>query len=92
VAQGWGWRELASDEMSYIGPKRNPPALILSTSEDALKQIYSCEDTGLPYRFIKEELLLSRRLGVPLSRKCPDRRRALRMERAGRTRIREILV
>lgn len=73
-AEAWGfrWRE---DEPAQ--PDRPAPAVpenVRDAGDDSLTQIFSCSETGKPYRLIKPELHFYRRLGVPPPAVAPMRR------------------
>ena len=47
------------------------PDNIKDTNENILKEVIACNTCDRGYKVIKDELDLSKRLGVPLSRQCP---------------------
>lgn len=57
------------------------PLESINVDESILKKILLCEDTGRPYRIVKQELEFYKKHAIPLPRKHPDGRHLERMQK-----------
>ncbi len=70
LAKGYPWQE---KDIAYYKPATaNLPTKIGETKDEIIKEILACEKCGKNYKIIAQELQLSRKMGQPLSRFCPD--------------------
>ena len=70
LSKGWKWKDIDPKEFSkspYVLPDR-----IDDTKDDVLSQVFSCSDCDKNYKIVSLELSLSRKMKVPLSKKCAD--------------------
>ncbi|MFA4845791.1 MAG: hypothetical protein WC654_04500 [Patescibacteria group bacterium] len=74
LAQGWKWHDEADPQNQYLGAPYEIPDDIRSVPDDIVKQILRCSVTGKPYKIIPQELKFYRDMGIPLPRRCFDRR------------------
>ncbi len=70
VKNGWKWRE--KDPKGYKKGECEVPDLILKAGDDIVGKLLACVDCGKNYRFLREEFDLCKRMGVNLSKRCPD--------------------
>lgn len=87
VSKGWPWFEEPEKKDSYLGPKTPVPSDLLQVDDSVCQQIFSCKNTGKPYKIIPQELKFYRQMGLPLPELCPDERHRLRMIRKNPYRI-----
>lgn len=70
LSKGWKWKDVDPKEFSkspFVVTDR-----IEDTKDDTLNQAVSCSDCGKNYKIVSLELSLSRKMKVPLSKKCAD--------------------
>lgn len=70
LKQGWRWKDIDPKEFSvslFVIPDR-----IEDTKDDILTHVFSCVKCGRNYKIVSLELNLSRKMKIPLSKKCPD--------------------
>lgn len=60
---------------------KNLPPLIRDVDNDMATKIIVCEESGRPYRIIKQEIDFYRQHTIPLPRKHPDLRHQERLEK-----------
>jgi len=75
-AKGWPWRK-ENDEMPKVDkviPADKLPRSIEDIPDDILNWAITCEETGRPYKIIKQELAFYRRMHLPVPRLHPDER------------------
>jgi hypothetical protein len=72
VAAKSGYRWQKEDVAHYKTATAVLPADIGAVKDGIIKETLACEKCGKNYRVIKQELDLSRRMGVPLSKYCAD--------------------
>jgi hypothetical protein len=71
LQNGLGFYQSEEKEYSITMDSLELPDHIKDTNEEILKETIGCKDCKKGYRFTKGELDLSKRMNVPLSRKCP---------------------
>lgn len=64
------WKNIDSKEFSKS--LHVVPNTIEDTQNDVLEHVFSCEECGKNYKIVSLELDLSRKMKVPLSKKCAD--------------------
>ncbi len=79
LSRGLRWHTEEESQAQYLGPAYEIPDSIADVTDDITKQILQCSITGKPYKIIPQELKFYQKIGVPIPRKCPDRRHAERM-------------
>lgn len=80
TSRGWKWRE--REELSASTPKIaaiDLPDSIEEVTDEIAGQEIGCVQTGRPFRIVKSELELYRRMHLPLPRLHPDERRSRRV-------------
>ncbi len=77
LAQGLRWKE--RETVDEPRPQPALPESIFDAGDEILEQTLVCASSGRSYRLQKTELLVYRKLGVPLPRLHPDVRHAARM-------------
>jgi len=70
----WSNYEPPQPETGMIIDAGNLPERITEITDEILHSAIRCEVTGKPFRIIRQELDFYRRNGLPLPRRCPDRR------------------
>jgi hypothetical protein len=87
LKEGWKWREIQDEkpQVQKIIPGAELPASIADIPDDVLNWAIKCEQSGRPFRIVRQELEFYRRHSLPLPRLHPDerhkRRTALRNPR-----------
>ncbi len=77
LAKGWSWKD--EDVRDYQVQHVEIPERIQDVSDDVLKEVLTCSVCGRNYRFISQELVFYRKLGVPVPKKCFQCRHKARM-------------
>ncbi|PJC38589.1 hypothetical protein CO044_04135, partial [Candidatus Peregrinibacteria bacterium CG_4_9_14_0_2_um_filter_38_9] len=70
LSKGWRWKDVDPKEFSkssFVLPDR-----IEETKDEVLQHVFSCEECGKNYKIVSLELSLSRKMKIPLSKKCAD--------------------
>ncbi len=85
LQRGWKWR----NEEAFERPKSpvKIPESIREVGDDFCDKTLNCEKTGKPFRIIRPELELLRKLGLPLSTLHPEVRHRDRMSRRNPARL-----
>ncbi|MBU1124340.1 hypothetical protein KJ652_07220 [Patescibacteria group bacterium] len=75
-ARGWKWKELDEDigKVEKTIPAAQLPDTIEEIPDDILNWAVVCEESGKPFRIVKQELALYRQLGIPVPRRRPLQR------------------
>ena len=79
-AKGFIWYD-SSSENKYMGPNVEIPTNIQQADPRICNQIFTCEETGKPYKIIPKEFDLYKRLNLPLPRKAPRQRHLDRIQK-----------
>ncbi len=77
--EGYRWRQ--EQLVDYTNEPNVMPDNNNDTSDNILKEVYSCNICGKPYKFIKAELEFYKQHNIPLTRWCPSCRHQLRFRR-----------
>jgi hypothetical protein len=72
-AKGYNWHD-SSNENKYLGPEVKIPNTIQDVDPKVCDQIFTCEESGKPYKIIPKELEMYKRLNVPLPKRAPKQR------------------
>lgn len=78
-AMDYKWKE--PDKKEYKPQIYKVPTDIKDVKDDITEAILACEDCGKNYKIIPQELSRLRKLGLPIPKKCPDCRLALRLKK-----------
>lgn len=81
LKRGWQWREEKDElpKVSKIIPATKLPVSIEETPDDIVNWAIECEITKRPFRIIKQELDLYRKMKLPIPHLHPDERHRQRM-------------
>ena len=81
-SKGWKWREQVNEipEVEKIIPAEQLPNKIEDIPDDVLNWAIKCEATKRPFRIVKQELELYRKMKLPIPHLHPDERHKRRME------------
>jgi len=84
LAQGLGWQDdVQTTKGKETMPLEKIPDHIRDVSESIIKEILACAECGRNYRIIPQELLLYKRLIIPIPRKCFNCRHMARIKKRG---------
>ena len=70
--KGFAWCDKKDPQFNITIKATDLPNSIKDVEDTILDDIVECEETGRPYRIVRDELVLLRRFGLPLPRKHPD--------------------
>lgn len=81
LRRGWKWREPTDDmqKVSRVIPAASLPSSIEEIPDDILNWAIECSATKRPFRIIKQELDLYRKMKLPIPHFHPDERHRRRM-------------
>lgn len=79
--RGWKWREVPAEEPSVTSliPGASLPETADGIPNDIVNSVIVCAATGRPFRIIRQEIDLYRKMGLPLPRLHPDERHRRRV-------------
>ena len=80
-SRGWKWREEVDEvpQVEKIIPAERLPDSIDDIPDDVLNWAIKCEETGRPFRIVKQELAFYRKMKLPVPHLHPDERHKKRM-------------
>jgi len=77
---GIAWKNLDKNTF-YEGPHISPPGDLNYDVKTVASAIYTCTISGRLYKITPQELLLYKKMSLPLPKKCPDQRYLERMQK-----------
>ena len=80
LGNGWVWRDEESTK-APAGAKPVPNIPISQVTDDICKEVFICEESGRPFRFVKQELSFYRKMNLPLPTSALDARFRSRLDR-----------
>lgn len=82
IAHGWNWRDNIEAIRKPSGEEKSKTAILSKDATEALcDETHYCERTGRPFKIIKPELHLLKRLGLPIPHIHPEERHHDRFQR-----------
>jgi hypothetical protein len=67
---GWTWRDEEDTQEKYLGPEVELPEDINDAQDDLCEKILRCKNCEKLYKIIPQELLLYRKMQLPLPKHC----------------------
>lgn len=82
LAKGYRWKDMVDEkpDVEQVIPGSQLPESIADIPDDILNWAVTCEETGRPFRVIKQELEFYRQMDIPVPHYHPDERHRHRME------------
>ncbi|HLD32657.1 MAG TPA: hypothetical protein VJB10_03655 [Candidatus Peribacteraceae bacterium] len=82
LAKGYRWKDPVDEKpnVAKVIPAKKLPPSIEDIPDDILHWAVTCEETGRPFRIIKQELDFYRQMQIPVPHFHPDERHRRRME------------
>ena len=76
VAEGWNW--LDENDAKPGRAAENAPRSFPADSADIAAKVFKCEDSGKPYKVVRQEIEFYRKMNLPVPHMSPDSRHRLR--------------
>ena len=78
--KGARWYDFKEEKTTNAEPNEALPMNLAQTTDEVLKKLYACAESGRPFRIVKDELNFHRQMGIALPRVHPTVRREKRMQ------------
>lgn len=84
LSEGYNWQDTIENNYTKTIDGKDLPQTITETSDDISKEIIGCENCSKCYKIPNGEIILYRKLGMPLPSKCPKCREKRRFNLANK--------
>jgi hypothetical protein len=87
ISAGFKWHEAVPTPYTITKQSGDVPDNLAETSDDITKEVIACASCGKAYRIVPNELMLMKRMSMPLPRECPNCRHNARFARTNLPRL-----